>query len=80
MPPMNATNNSTMPAPMTKTTDEWEIPADVTPDYSVVVPFFNESNAAVLLLEEILRVMRKLPGIPECVCVGTGIKFCETAQ
>jgi len=51
---------------------KWEIPTGVSPAYSVVVPFFNESEAAPLLLAEILKVMHTLPGIPECICIDDG--------
>jgi len=69
---MNTTTNSVSPAPIAEVANRWDIPAEVTPDYSVVIPFYNESDAAPLLIEEILSVMRTLPGIPECICVDDG--------
>jgi len=66
-------NNSSLTAEQAAdSTGKWEIPPGVSPDYSVVVPFFNEADAAPVLLAEILSVMHTLPGIPECICIDDG--------
>lgn len=59
---------------MTRSTEptKRELPPDVTPDYSVVVPFYNEADAMPALLEEILEQLRQLPGLAECICIDDG--------
>src|SRR4051812_16920169 len=46
--------------------------ADARPQYSVVVPFFNESASAVALLTEITEVMERLPAAYEMILVNDG--------
>jgi glycosyltransferase involved in cell wall biosynthesis len=52
--------------------DTWSVPSDVTPDYSVVIPFYNEAEALQDLLAEVFDVFRALPGIIECICINDG--------
>jgi dolichol-phosphate mannosyltransferase len=42
------------------------------PDYSVVVPFYNEEAAAPLLLGEIASMLRELCGAVELLCIDDG--------
>ncbi|WFB36138.1 glycosyltransferase family 2 protein [Kiritimatiellota bacterium B12222] len=42
------------------------------PQYSVVIPFYNEEAAAPALIGEILKVMHSLEGSFECLCVNDG--------
>ena len=54
------------------TRGKWELPLAETPDYSVVIPFYNEADAIPDLLDEVLALFRKLPGISECICIDDG--------
>lgn len=69
---MKTTESSKSSGESTASVVRSEIPHGVSPDYSIVVPFFNEAEAAPALLAEILGVMHTLPGIPECISVDDG--------
>jgi dolichol-phosphate mannosyltransferase len=51
----------------------------ISPDYSVVVPFYNEAESAGDLLSEIREVMGSLPGAYEAIFVDDGSRD-ETAR
>ena len=41
-------------------------------DYSVILPFFNESSAAPALIKEVRAVLEHLGGSAECLCIDDG--------
>lgn len=46
--------------------------ATTSPAYFVVVPFYNEQDAAPQLIQEILDILPRLDGPAECVCINDG--------